>query len=126
MRFLFGLILGLTALSLAFWAYRENYQTKEVLKEIRVVQSEIADLQDRSAMLRAEWAYLNRPERLRDLVELNMPSLDLEDMEPQHFGALDQVGYPAQQSLEDISLGSQLELASGDLVVISPQQEARP
>jgi hypothetical protein len=95
MRVLIGLLLGAMVLGLAFWAYRENYTTRAAQSELRTMQREIGSLQEELRMLRAEWAFLNRPERLRALVALNFDRLGLLPMTPQHFGAIDQVAYPA-------------------------------
>lgn len=94
MRVLIGLVLGAMVLGLAFWAYRENYNTRAAQSDLRKLQREIGALQEELGMLRAEWAYLNRPERLRVLVGLNFDRLGLMPMTPDHFGALDQVAYP--------------------------------
>lgn len=87
--------LGLIALG--FWAYRENYATQATLREVRGLQNEIATLREALSVQRAEWAYLNRPERLRDLAGLNFDALRLLPMESTQFGAASQVVMPAPE-----------------------------
>jgi hypothetical protein len=87
--------LGLIALG--FWAYRENYATQEALRDVRALQTEIADLREALSVQRAEWAYLNRPDRLRDLTALNFDRLMLMPMEPGQFGSAAQVAYPVPE-----------------------------
>ncbi len=99
MRLTMGIVMGLAVLLLAFWAYQENYRTRQALADARAIQAEIGRLQERRVVLRAEWAWLNRPERLRDLAELNYEKLGLGPMEPEHFGSLDQVAYPPADPL---------------------------
>ena len=89
----------LAVLASAFWAYRENYATQGKLKEIAALQDEIATLRESIALQRAEWAYLNRPDRLRDLATINFDRLGLLPMEPQQFGLSSQVAYPAPPML---------------------------
>ena len=84
--------LGLIALG--FWAYRENYATQATLKEVRALQNDIASLREALSVQRAEWAYLNRPSRLRDLAALNFDSLGLLPMEPGQFSRVNQVAFP--------------------------------
>lgn len=84
----------LIVMGLAFWAYRENYRTQAALEGVSELQREIAGLRDDLGVLRAEWAYLNRPERLRDLVDLNFEELQLVPVESDQFIDLDNVGYP--------------------------------
>ena len=50
-------------------------------------------------MLNAEWAYLNRPDRLMDLVELNYDKLGLLPLQPYQFGRVDQVSFPKPAEL---------------------------
>lgn len=97
MRVLLGLVLGATVLALAFWAYQENYRTREVLAEVRGVQGEIGRLQEQLSVLRAEWAYLNRPDRLRELADLNFPRLGLLPMTSAQFGRVTAIPYPAPE-----------------------------
>jgi hypothetical protein len=81
-------------MSLAFWAYRENYATQRALKDVSNLNREIAALREALSQQNAEWAYLNRPSRLRDLAALNFDSLGLLPMEPSQFSRVDQVAFP--------------------------------
>lgn len=86
-------------MALAFWAYRENYATQQALRDRDALESRIADLHDALAIQRAEWAYLNRPDRLRELVTLNFDRLGLLPLEPDQLGSAAQVAYPAPPAL---------------------------
>jgi hypothetical protein len=57
---------------------------------------------------RAEWAYLNRPDRLRDLATANFDRLGLMPMEPSQFGSAAQIAYP-QAALPDISFTTDIQ-----------------
>lgn len=85
----------LAMLASGFWAYRENYQTQDALRALRILQADIAALREAQGMQRAEWAYLNRPDRLRELVAINFDRLGLMPMDPGQFGRAAQVAYPA-------------------------------
>jgi hypothetical protein len=89
----------LAVLSLGFWAYREHYQTREALGEVNSLQVEIADLREALNLQRAEWAYLNRPDRLRELSTLNFDRLGLMPLQPGQFGDAGQVAYPAAEEM---------------------------
>ncbi|MCB6178618.1 cell division protein FtsL [Rhodobacter sp. Har01] len=97
MRSVLYVVAFLAVIALGFWAYRENYATQAALREVRGLQAEIADLREALSVQRAEWAYLNRPDRLRELTTLNFDRLGLLPMEPGQFVAADQVAYPVPE-----------------------------
>lgn len=84
----------LALIALGFWAYRENYATQASLRDVSTLQRQIAGLREALSVQRAEWAYLNRPDRLRELATANFDRLGLLPMEPSQFGTPAQVAYP--------------------------------
>jgi hypothetical protein len=85
---------ALAVFGLAVWAYRENYATQRVLGEAQSMQRKIGEAQVRLSVLRAEWAYLNRPNRLMELTEINFDRLGLLPLRPNQFGRVDEVSFP--------------------------------
>ncbi|ATQ55867.1 cell division protein FtsL [Paracoccus yeei] len=94
MRSVLYLLTTLAVMALAFWAYRENYRTQAALSEMTAVQRQIANLREDLGVLRAEWAFLNRPERLRELVNLNFDKLRLVPFGADQFVDVGQVAFP--------------------------------
>ncbi len=79
---------------LAFWAYRENYRTQDAISEVSHLKREIKRQEQTLAILKAEWGYLNRPERLRALADKYDEQLQLIGFTPDQFGKIDQVSFP--------------------------------
>ena len=100
MKSLLYLAAGIAVITLAFWAYRENYATQESIREVEELQREIGELREALAVQRAEWAYLNRPDRLRDLVALNWDELWLVNFSPEHFGGPETIPHPPGSGTE--------------------------
>ena len=100
MKSVFYVVSALAVMALAVWAYRQNYETQASLREVKELRIEIADLRERANVLRAEWAYLNRPERLADLADLNFDSLGLLPLRPDHFGEIKDITYPVENTIE--------------------------
>ena len=94
MRGLCYVLAALGVMGLAFWAYQENYKTQQAIKDVRSLHAQIGASHERLGILRAEWAYLNRPDRLADLAELNFERLGLLPLMPDAFGAVDQIIFP--------------------------------
>ena len=110
MKSLLYVLTALSVIGLAFWAYQENYKTQQALGDAERLQRQIADARERLNVLRAEWAYLNRPDRLLDLAEINFDRLGLLPFAPEQFGRVDQVAYP--QEPEKLSLGNAVDVST--------------
>ena len=70
----------------------------------------------RLSILKAEWAYLNRPDRLTELVDLNFDRLQLVPLRASNFLEVDEINFVNDPDLpEVVSLPVSLELrASSD------------
>lgn len=101
MRALFYVLTAFGVIGLAIWAYGVNQQTQTAMREARHLRSEIRQLQESLHVQRAEWAYLNRPQRLRALVEMNFARLGLAALEGRQFGQIDEVPFPMLLSRSD-------------------------
>lgn len=99
MRGFLFILAGLCVMGLAFWSYQENYKTRDAISEVRGLHSEIGAAHERLRMLQAEWAYLNRPDRLRDLADINFDRLGLLPLMPDSFGSVEQIIYPLPEIL---------------------------
>jgi hypothetical protein len=82
----------------ATWAYRVNYATQEALNRVADLRAQIAHEREALAVLQAEWAYLNRPDRLMALVEAHEAELGLQPLAPEQFGEAAMVAYPPEPS----------------------------
>ncbi|MFD2440186.1 cell division protein FtsL [Paracoccus kondratievae] len=58
------------------------------------IQRQIGRLREDLGVLRAEWAFLNRPERLRQLVDLNFDRLKLVPFGSDQFVDVGQIAFP--------------------------------
>jgi hypothetical protein len=107
------LLAALAVMALAFWAYSENYRTQSALDRVDRLQSQIARERQTLAVLRAEWAYLNRPARLNELAAMNFDRLRLLPLTPEQFVRTDQISYPMPEpevtSLEGVTDGALIE-----------------
>jgi hypothetical protein len=108
MRSLLVVLSAIAVIGLAFWAYRENYQTQEAQARAENLQRQIGHARERLRVLNAEWAYLNRPQRLRDLADLNFDKLGLDVLRADQFGKIDQVAYPVIE--EELSISEPVDV----------------
>lgn len=97
MRIFMLLICLAITISSAYWAYSENYRTQAALKRVNRLHQDISKEREAISILNAEWAYLNRPERLRELVDLNFEDLQLVPLSSEHFGETELVTFPKRE-----------------------------
>ena len=108
MRGLLYLLSIVGVVALAYWAYHQGYETRAMAREVTDLQRELRVMHEELSVLRAEWAYLNRPERLADLADLNFDSLGLLPLRPEHFSKIDQIAYPVE-NVTDVMAREALE-----------------
>ena len=125
MRSVLYLLVALVVMALAFWAYRENYRTQGQIDRMQAVQNEMAVLRDNLGVLRAEWAFLNRPDRLRELVDLNFDRLRLVPVGAGQFGTAANVDYPAPDAPAPTGAGARASAWTGNPQDGSAQLGAR-
>lgn len=105
---------GLTAV--IFWTYNTNYQTRQAFDRLDALRGEIAAEGEAIRVLSVEWAWLNRPERLRRLIADHEESLRLTHLRADHFAAADTVPFPPlseETELEETEEAETLASASG-------------
>jgi cell division protein FtsL len=106
----------------AVYAYSIKYETILYSEQIVKIQHQINAEQDKINMLRAEWSYLMRPERLQTLSDRH---LDLQQLAHSQI-ILSANEMPDQPPKVD-SIGRKLEaLGLGDLGDMTAREEKKP
>ena len=113
MKILIQSIVFVMVIAQGFWAYTENYETQKALTEAKNLRRDIASARARIGVLNAEWAYLNRPDRLQDLVDMNFDRLQLLPLRPEQFGLVAEVPLTTQivSDIEEAVALSALEVS---------------
>ncbi len=112
MRTLLYIAASALVVAFAFWAYQVNYTTQEAVRDVERLRLEMAQERGTIAMLNAEWAYLNRPDRLRVLAEEYFAELGLAPMTAGHFADPAEVAFPPAAT-EDRLAGDVLDAVLG-------------
>ena len=82
--FLIGTLIGST-FALGFWAYKINYDSRAADQRVKELEKSILSANKNLKILNAEWAHLNRPDRLRKLTEYYFSELRLTPINPDDF-----------------------------------------
>ena len=85
LRFLLiGTLIGST-FALGLWAYKINYDSRAADQRVKMLEKSILLANKQFKILNAEWAHLNRPDRLRKLAEYYFFELRLTPINPDDF-----------------------------------------
>lgn len=99
MRIFIYIVCSFIVITMAYWAYTENYTTQASIRRVEELNRLVADEKEAISILNAEWAYLNRPERLSNLADLNFIKLKLVPLAAQHFTELEAIPMSPRRSL---------------------------
>ena len=69
---IFNLILVGSIVALAFVIYEQKYESEALVVRVAEMKQSISSERDAVAVLRAEWSYLNRPERVERLARKHL------------------------------------------------------
>lgn len=116
MKRLLAAVSVLVVVAIAAWTYDINYQTKNALREVDRLGAEIAMRHEAHQVLRVEWAYLNRPERLKRLVEMNNGRLGLVPIGPDRFGDVASVPFPPPPEIDPLEAALAAATAAGAFI----------
>ena len=67
------------ALMGAFWLFQVKHEAKEEGEKIAILKGQIQDEKDALLLLKAEWSYLNRPQRIQRLTDEFLRPVGVED-----------------------------------------------
>jgi hypothetical protein len=110
----------------ATWAYRVNYATQEALNRLADLRAAIAAEREALSVLNAEWAYLNRPDRLAALVAGPGAGLGLVPLQPEHFAAAGMVAFPPEPESGPAAETAPGAEAVADAAGAEPETEPEP
>ena len=78
-------IIVISTFGLGSWAYKINYESRAASQRVKGLEKSILSAKKESKILKAEWAHLNNPDRLRKLVEYYFLELRLTPINPDDF-----------------------------------------
>ncbi len=94
MRRALTLVSALALMLAASYAHRVKIETRELEKRVGAMTAEVKKRRAAVATLNAEWAYLNRPERLLRLAAVYGEEMELKPRRPDAFARLDEIPIP--------------------------------
>lgn len=109
---------------MAVWAYGVNYKTMSGFDRVDDLRHQIAEEREALQVLRVEWAYMNRPERLARLVSLHNDRLGLVPMGPESLQEAIVIPFPNGKLEVEVPLATAAEgppIPLGRPASLSPQ-----
>ncbi|WP_025898437.1 cell division protein FtsL [Sneathiella glossodoripedis] len=75
MRWNLTVIIGVLVVVVSYGLYQLSYEVQQLNSDLRSIRSEIKENKQAVQILKAEWAYRNRPDYLKDLTAKYLPLL---------------------------------------------------
>jgi hypothetical protein len=75
MRWNFTVIIGLLVVAVSYGLYQLSYEVQQLNSDLRGVREQIKENKQAVQILKAEWAYRNRPDHLKELTAKYLPLL---------------------------------------------------
>jgi len=100
--------------ALAIGLYMVKYSVQDVQRKVATLKAELASEKESLHLLNAEWAYLNRPDRLRQLADKHLDLVPLDSRQIESVAVL-----PAALQYEE------LPVANGAVQPVSSVSEGR-
>lgn len=89
MNFRFTTLISMVCFGIAaFGLYLVKYTVQDVQRDVAALQEDLNKEQESLHLLNAEWAYLNRPERLRALADRHLDLMPLDSRQIQQVSIL--------------------------------------
>jgi hypothetical protein len=95
MRLILHTLSAIGVVLLALNAYNESFKTRSLVRAVRALEADRDAQLRRLHMLQAEYSYLTRPERLRDLAIVTFDTLGLQEISSDRFVTFDELPTPA-------------------------------
>ncbi|MEM7546564.1 MAG: cell division protein FtsL [Pseudomonadota bacterium] len=125
MRWAFYIVGLCLVVASAAWSYRVTYHTQTALDQVALLRSDIRREREAISVLKAEWAWLNRPARLERLVRDHGASLDLAALAPDQFAEISEIAMPpVDDGMEPVALIDLDE--AGPETIFAPPPQPRP
>ncbi|WP_114009452.1 cell division protein FtsL [Cohaesibacter intestini] len=119
---LINTVLFLFVLLGAFWLYQVKHEAKEEESRIVKLEQQIEDEKEALLLLKAEWSYLNRPERVQQLSERFADQLGLSEVQPYQIGTVadlpERVQEPSEVGADKPTIDEFLKQAQPTAVIV--------
>ncbi|TLP48434.1 hypothetical protein FDK21_01890 [Cohaesibacter sp. CAU 1516] len=119
---LINTVLFLFVLLGAFWLYQVKHEAKEEESRIVKLEQQIEDEKEALLLLKAEWSYLNRPERVQKLSERFSEELGLSEVQPYQIGTVadlpERVQEPSEVGADKPTIDEFLKQAQPTAVIV--------
>lgn len=93
-RVLTAAVLLVMVFVVASWTYTINYAARDAAVRVAELEAAVAAEREAIKVLKVEWTWLNRPERLEALVARHSVELGLMPLDPAHYGRVSMIAFP--------------------------------